>query len=286
MQYLDDEFKYCIDQSSSVIYALSRKQLGSVLLNPMARTGIVGILKLDGVYDAWNKVLEELKKMRDDWMKKYEDDCKYLWSASYYGHFDLIKEMFKKTEKDFPKILNQGNVEHFGRTPLTVAVERNHLELVKFLLEIGADEEIPDFCLNFPIHFVKSWEIAKLLKYNEKLNVSGFSAIEIVLETQKLDFIKEFIINNNVKVPKEKLLKAAIKAKNSKSIEFLAHHYVIKTFSSDHLMTSIENGSYEVFKFLIGRKCPVTEECLGLAQSVGNEGILRYLEKYFKGTSN
>ena len=277
---IDDDFKFCIEQSSiPVIYCLTRKQLGTTLLNPTSRIGIIGILKLDGVNEAWNETTEVWKGLSNSWSEKYESDCDSLWIASFYGHLCLLKNMGKLNPIEFKKKLNQGKVDYYGKTPLAVAIERDHYETAKFLIECGADEDIPDFTLNRPIHLVKSGKTAELLKYNEKLNVLGLSAIEIALEAQMLDAVKVFI-KNPVDIPIEKLLEAAVKAKSDKSIDFLARHYIIKTFDGNLVMKVVENGSYEVFKYLVSKKCPIPGNCLQVARTVGNVGILRYLEKH------
>lgn len=248
-------------------------------MNQTSRIGIVGILKLDGVYDAWNEVLELWEGLCESWVKMYKTDS--LWIASFYGHTQLLHKMKECDPINLRKNLNQGNVEYFGRTPLIVAVERDHWETAKFLIETGADEDIPDFTLNRPIHLVKSGRMAEILQYNDKLNSSGLSALEIALEALSTDTLKIFI-KNEIKVPLEKLLEAAVKAKSDQSIHFLARHYVIKSFSGDLLIKAVENGSYEVFKYLIANNCPIPDDCLQVARSVGNVGILRYLEKQHK----
>ena len=91
---LDDDFKNCIEQSNvPVIYCLNRKQLGTALLNQTSRIGIVGILKLDGVQEVWIEIMEIWKSFCCSWIEKYEKDCLYLWTASFYGHTDLLKRM-------------------------------------------------------------------------------------------------------------------------------------------------------------------------------------------------
>lgn len=251
-----------------------------MLLNPTSRIGIVGILKLDGVFDAWNEIIVLWKGLSDSWIDRYETDS--LWMASYYGHIQLLQRMKKLDPTNFGKALNQGNVEYFGRTPLIAAVERDHCETAKFLIESGADDDIPDFALNRPIHLVKSGRMAEIINYSEKLNSLGHSAIEIALEAHRIDALNVFI-NNEIKVPLEKLLEAAVKAKSDKSIDFLARHYVIKSFNGDLLMKAVENGSYEVFKYLISRNCPIPDDCLQVAKTAErNVGILRYLEKHHK----
>lgn len=248
-------------------------------MNHTSRIGIVGILKLDGVYEVWNEIIEMWKSLCYSWIEKYERDCLYLWTASFYGHTDLLKRMISCNPAEFAKYLNQGRVDYLGKTALAVAVERDNYETARILIESGADEDIPDFCLNRPLHLVKSEKMAELLKYHEKPNAAELTAIEIAVEEQRIEVVKYFI-SNCPTVSLKKLLLAAAKAKSDKSIDFLTRHYVIKTFESDLLMKSIENGSYEVFKYLIRKGCAIPENGLEVGRTVGNVGILRYLEKH------
>ena len=57
------------------------------------------------------------------------------------------------------ELINKSNVNSVirgtSRTPLHVAVEHNHLEIVLYLLELGADVHVKDYFRNIPLHFAK-----------------------------------------------------------------------------------------------------------------------------------
>lgn len=282
-QLLDEDFKFCIDSDIIKIYALTRKQLGSVLINQISRIGIVGILKLDGVYEIWNEIIEDLKILKDSWIQKYENDPKFIWPCAFYGHIDLLNRI----TTDPKMFINQGCFKT-GKTPLIVAVERDHFECVKWLIENGADEDIPDFTLNRPFHLCKSKAVASLLKYTDKENASGLTAIETAIINQRIEVIEVFL--EKTKIDSKRLFHAATIPNSDKSISFLFKKLKINHNPMDLLMKTVQNGSYEVFKFFITKKVEIDyetknsddENILELSKRLGNVGISRYLEKDYK----
>jgi ribosomal protein L30E len=287
-QLLDEDFKFCISSAEvKIIYASTRKQLGGALLNQSSRIGIVGILKLDGVYEIWNEIKEELKELQNSWIQKFENDPKLIWSCAFYGHFDLLKRIMENCKERNGLYINQACFKT-GKTPLLVSVERDHLEVVKLLIENGADPDIPDFTLNRPIHLCKSEAMANLLEYIDKENASGFTAIESAVINQNIDVIKVFI--SKTKIDPKRLLFAATIPNSDKPISYLLKNQKFDTINHmDLLMKSVQNGSYEVFKFLISQKREIDyerrnsddETILEISKRVGNIGISRYLGKDF-----
>lgn len=279
------------------VYCLTRKQLGSALVNPSTRIGIIGILKLDGVLEAWkNKVLVELCQLKSSWIQKYESDSDCIWQCCQYGHVDVLKMVYSFDQLKFKMCVNQGSFGNGGKTPLMVAVQRDHYEVVRFLIEeIGADEDIPDFALNRPVHVVVSDRIAKLLKYSGKINAAELNPIETALMNDQIEVVKVFLNNDQ---DNKKLLIAATKSKTDKSIKFLKDtlkimdlNFLVKNSGNNLLMEAVENshnGSYEVYKYLISsggveidlnRVNNNNENILNIAERVGNKGILRNLKK-------
>ena len=57
------------------------------------------------------------------------------------------------------ELINKSNVNsviHGTRsTPLHVAVEHNHLDIVIYLLELGADVHVKDYDHSVPLHYAK-----------------------------------------------------------------------------------------------------------------------------------
>lgn len=294
---LDDDFKFCNSMEIPKIYSLTRKQLGTVLLNQSSRIGIVGILKLDGVHEIWNEILVKLKFYQESWIQKYENDSKFIWPCAFYGHFDLLKRILERYKEG--NYVNRCGCLKSGKTPFIVAVERDHKEIVELLMSKGADQDIPDFTLNRPIHLVKSEEVANLLEYNDKENASGLTAIESAIINQRIDVIKVFIYKTKLDI--ERLLFAATVSNSDKSISYLLRRrrntfdsddadYIINSKGNDLLMQSVQNGAYEVFKYLKAQKFEINyerrnnenENIMQISRRVGNIGISRYLEKKFR----
>lgn len=188
-----------------------------------------------------------------------------------------------------------GGIFSTGKTPLFVAVERDHYNFVALLIDVGADQDIPDFKLNKPIHVIQSERIASLLEYNDKTNASGLTAIESVIKNQRIEVIEVFI--DNTKMSLEKLFFAATVSNSSKVISFLFNNLTLVDFNhvtnekgNDLMMQAVGNGSYEVFKFLIAKKFSIdyrrrnidNENITDISKRIVNVGIFRYLEKEFK----
>lgn len=292
----EEDFRFCIEENEKVpkIYSLTRKQLGAALLNSSTRIGIVGLLKLDGVNETWNEITVEWEKLKASWSLKYEADCDCIWKCCYYGHVDILKKIYTATKGDqFKVIVNRGCFQT-GRTPLFVSVQRDHYEIVKFLLEeTCADEDIPDFSLNRPAHVVSSGRIAELLKFTSKPNAAGLTPIEVAIVNGHIDVIKTFLKQSEI--PNVKLLFTATRSRTDKSIKFLLDKFKfdygnLKAEQNEEgnslLMESVNRDSYEVYKYLIAAGFEIdfsmtnvnNENILEIAQRTGNKGILRHLQ--------
>ena len=57
------------------------------------------------------------------------------------------------------ELINKSNVNSVihgtSSTPLHVAVQHNHLEIVLYLLELGADVHVKDYVRSVPLHYAK-----------------------------------------------------------------------------------------------------------------------------------
>ena len=293
------------------IFCLTRKQLGNALVSESARIGIVGILKLDGVFEVWNQIIEELNDLKDAWLERVvtvediNDLHITIWWSSYYGHLEVLERLKEKNMDYFKLQINRGNPEFMGKTPLLVSVERNHVNVVKFLLEIGADQDIPDFSLNRPVHLIKSSEMAKLFDFSNlsALNAAGFTGIEMAILNENLDVLQVIFEKKNDIIAyqscKSKYLFLSTRNRNFKIVNFLLNIFkylqndlIIKEFNSVNgnslLMESVQHNSYEVFKYLVSKTTIdfeyvnyKNETIWDICQSSNNKniGISRYLEK-------
>lgn len=285
---LEEDFKYCIENENvPIIYCLTRKQLGATLLNQSSRIGIVGVLKLDGVHEFFNEILDQLKILQESWIKRYESNASVL-DCTFYGHLDLLQRKFELNEQDLIGGVNVGCFKT-GMSPLMIAVDRDHLKIVQFLIEkCNADQDIPDFALNRPFHLVKSLEVAKLLNACDKKNAAGLFPIEVAIINERIEVLSVLLES----IADDKVLLASTRCKSDKSIRFLHNKLGIDmNLKGNFLLTeAVENGSYEVFKYLIGSKIEIdftilngrNENIIDIARRVGNVGILRYLKKHVK----
>ena len=312
---LDEDFKFCMGQVEiPKIFCSTRKLLGNLLISDSARIGIVGILKFDGVFEVWNQIIEDLKHLQDSWIErvvtvKDNDDLhKSIWWSSYYGHVEVLEKLNETNHDQFNSQINRGNPEFMGKTPLIIAVERNHLQTVKFLLKNGADQDIPDFAMNRPVHLIKSAEMAEYFDFSILSvalikNAAGFTPIETAIVAENLEVL-QVICEQNIHViedQKNKHLFLSTRNRNFKVINFLLNKFYKKNLfekelypenGNSLLMESVQNNSYEVFKYLVSKTAIDfdyvnynSETIWDICQKNQNIGIKRYLEKRKRNTN-
>lgn len=309
--YIDEDFKFCMAQVGiPKIFCSTRKQLGNALISDSARIGIIGILKFDGVFEVWNQIIEDLKNLKDSWIERAvtvndnDDLHKSIWWSSYHGHIEVLEKLNETNQDKFKSQINRGDPEFMGKTPLIVSVERNHVETIKFLLDKGADQDIPDFAMNRPVHLIKSAEIAEIFDFSNSAvllikNAAGFTAIEMAIVTENLDVLQVIFEKNShlIEDRKNKHLFLSARNRNFKVMNFLLNKYFEnnlfeKELNPDNgnslLMESVQNNSYEVFKYLVSKTTINfdyvnynNETIWDICQNNQNQniGITRYLEK-------
>eukprot|EP00644_Phytophthora_capsici_P013486 jgi/Phyca11/115986/e_gw1.29.197.1 len=79
-----------------------------------------------------------------------------VWTAASDGDLESVKAFLASGGDANAKDEN-------GYTPLQAAVSYNHMELVVFLLAVGADVKLGDNDMDTPLHRCESAECAKLL---------------------------------------------------------------------------------------------------------------------------
>jgi ankyrin repeat protein len=285
-----------------VLYCLTRRQLGRSLIassTSSARIGVVGILKLDGVHELWNNSLVQLKLLQESWIVRFKNVPEMLWMAAFHGHLHLLKSMLSSEQSaDMKLYMNRGNSLNMGKTPLIVAVERDHFEVVEFLLQNGADQDIPDFALNRPCHYARSGPVATLLEYSHKLNASGRTALEVSLINGACDVANVLLSMTSLSTDHiERLFFCSTRSRTFDSIRLLSEKFknfpidsIRNSIGNSLLMESVRHGSYEVFKFLTAHGDYLdfsifnleNQTIMDISSTSPNVGISRYLEKQYK----
>lgn len=87
-----------------------------------------------------------------------------IWTAAYVGNIERVRELLDRD----PSLVNQLGEDRSG-TPLVHAAGRGHLEVVRLLLEGGADPNVPEEgnaphgCALYAAVYNRHYDVAKLL---------------------------------------------------------------------------------------------------------------------------
>lgn len=131
-----------------VVFALSRRNLGEALKQKVP-VSVVGIARGDGAEQDLAKMVELSKPLKQQWIDAF---CKFpdvangfgelpLHVAALFGHIECVEALLLAR----PSTLNATTTTG-GRnaTPLILAAERGHANILTFLLSKGADTTIAD----------------------------------------------------------------------------------------------------------------------------------------------
>ena len=270
-----------------------------MLLAPSAKVSVVGLRHFDGVEEKWKHIQDLVKRLRNEWIESMGLAKDYVngfgqsltWLCAFYGH-DAVFDRLGNA------VCNINRVNPLdGSTPLMVAVQRSHVNVVRNLLTLKADQHIPDFSLNLPLHMVQDSVIAKLLDYHEKKNASGLTALESSV-THGVISVTEVLLERAQDVSFTKLLFLGCHCKSSKMIQFLLSRKCVSQADllslrdeqgNTLLMRTVTLSNYELFKFvgsLLGwdniewnHSNFDGNDIFKLSATINNVGIQRKLEK-------
>ncbi len=262
---------------------------------PSAKVSLIGIRHFDGAEEEWKQIQLLVERLRSEWLQAMVSAKEYVnaigqsltWLAAYYGLNEVIEKM------DSLCHVNSVNPAD-GTSPLIVAIQRSHKNSVKQILSCKADQLIPDFSLNFPLHHASTASIVELLDYHERKNAAGLSPLESSIKNGRIQVAQVFL-KKAVNVSYSKLLFLACQSPNPKMLEFLSSKaevdlgFLTDETGNNLLMKTVDVNNYENFKFisnLIGwnRIDLKQTNCDGsnifqLATKHGNVGIQRKLDK-------
>ena len=86
----------------------------------------------------------------------FNKDSNYLINAAYFGHFEAVKYFYRK--EGYCTLRN-------GRTPIHMASEKGHLNIVKFLVQNGHDPSAQCEKGMTPIYLASKYGNLDVVKY-------------------------------------------------------------------------------------------------------------------------
>ncbi|XP_076081216.1 uncharacterized protein LOC143052139 [Mytilus galloprovincialis] len=205
-----------------------------------------------------NLKLVKFLHMRDlIYPEKTESGESALWVAAYSGQIDVLEFLIKYL-KEFPFLkefrINSVNKQYV--TPLFIASQRGHVEIVKLLLQNGADVNkckkngaSPLFVACHEGHL----EIVKLL-HKSKADVNLCKHQKLLGEADQIGLEIKGCISP---------LFIACKIGNSKIVQFLLDHDADTEISTEigktPLFIALQNSHEEIARLLIEGKCNVNQ---------------------------
>ena len=257
-----------------------------------------GIEKYKG-QKSWKKffsnVIFFISRMREDlkfyyksgdFMKQYrlltktkeDKDCRYK-------HAELLANAVKEEEIDLVKYsLNNGAiVNQYNNAPLRQAVVRGNLDIIKFLIERGADTT------NNIVQYSYNPETVKfLMEQGADIHQNNGEALTIASASGNLNVVKYLIENGiNVKTEGRYALIMAISKKHLNVVKYLLEKEApIHRVGGGVLGAASSEGNLEVIKYLLENGANIHIEndyALKIASSNGYLEIVKYLIQHGSG---
>lgn len=133
------------------------------------------------------------------------DGCTPLWLSSCFGNLKMVKFLFKK-QTEYGSILDVNKSNSEGQSPLWIAAKvRNALDIVKFLIEKGANVDHADGHGITPVFVASSEGNLEVLKFLtekgcdlEKTSASGRTPLWIACKLNRSTEIVRYLLEKGV----------------------------------------------------------------------------------------
>ena len=209
---------------------------------------------------------------------KEDKDCPYK-------HSELLKNAVKEEEIDLVKYaLNNGAiVNQYNNAPLQQAAARGNLDIMKLLIERGADPT--NYILQ---HSCNSETVKFLIKQGADIHQNNGAALTIAAANGKLNVVQYLIENGiNVKTEGKYALLMAISKKHLDVVKYLLEKEApIHRNGGGVLGAASSEGNLEVIKYLLENGADIHTEndyALKIASKNGYLQIVKYLVEHGAG---
>ena len=249
-------------------------------------------------YAAKEKRIDVIKEFFELYPEAYQHKIMCLMSAIYHGHADIVQEIIN-LDKDIIHRLHNSEI-----LPLNFAIKHNKFELVKLLIENGADINLSDN-IDSPLTIAIAKQDVNLISYLIKKGVDinrvddqGNTPLVYAIEQQQfkvIDLLLENGVKLDVKSSKKSPLIAAIEIGNSDLVSTLIEKGIDinnpDSQGNHFLIYAIEQKQFNIAKLLIEKGAAVNqsydnETPLFAAILSGNIDMVNYLLEHGANKDN
>ncbi len=233
--------------------------------------------------------------------KKLEDD---LRSAVKEENFQKVKECVKKAKEAETATLNSNVIINSkdvnGNSPLSIAVSKQDLEMMSFLIENGADVNIEDYFRMPPIYYAVTKGTTEMIELliDKKANISGYFSYAREERTlvgwaidenspEKVEVLLKRGASPNGKFDlydhsQDSCLHAAVKKNYLRIVELLIIHHADVNVQNEQGQTpiylAIKSKRQEIIKLLYDNGADIDN-----VKDIRNDTPLDYVKSFYPG---